>query len=64
MANLDINVLYQKYEDLKNQYGADAVLEDFVQQMSSNQLQDLLEQAYANFDIPFDEEEDEEEDEE
>ena len=59
MANLDINVLYQKYEDLKNQYGADAVLEDFVQQMSSNQLQDLLEQAYTNFDIPFDEEEDE-----
>lgn len=56
MANLDINVLYQKYEDLKNQYGADAVLEDFVQQMSSNQLQDLLEQAYTNFDIPFDEE--------
>lgn len=61
MANLDISVLYQKYEDLKNQYGADAVLEDFVQQMSSNQLQDLLEQAYTNFDIPFDEEEDEDE---
>lgn len=56
MANLEIGVLYAKYEDLKNQFGADAVLEDFVQQMSSDQLQDLLVDAYKNFDIPFDDE--------
>lgn len=60
MANLEINVLYQKYEDLKNVVGADELLEDFVQQMTSNQLQDLLEDAYKHFNIPFDEEEDEE----
>ena len=57
MANLEIGVLYATYEDLKNQFGADAVLEDFVQQMSSDQLQDLLVDAYKNFDIPFDDEE-------
>ena len=62
MANLDINVLYQKYEDLKNVVGADELLEDFVQQMSSNQLQDLLEDAYKHFNIPFGED-DEDEDE-
>lgn len=62
MANLEMNVLYQKYEDLKNVVGADELLEDFVQQMSSNQLQDLLEDAYKNFNIPFGED-DEDEDE-
>ena len=57
---MEMNVLYEKYEDLKNQIGAEALLEDFVQQMSSNQLQDLLEDAYKNADIPFDDDEDEE----
>lgn len=55
MANLDINVLYAKYEELRDKVGAEALLEDFVQQMSSNQLQDFLEDAYTNFDMDFDE---------
>lgn len=61
MANLDINVLYAKYEELRDEVGAEALLEDFVQQMSSNQLQDLLETAYTNFDMEFDEDSDEDE---
>ena len=61
MANLDINVLYAKYEELRDKVGAEALLEDFVQQMSSNQLQDLLETAYTNFDMEFDEDSDEDE---
>ena len=61
MANLDINVLYAKYEELRDKVGAEALLEDFVQQMSSNQLQDLLEDAYTNFDMEFDEDSDEDE---
>ena len=61
MANLDINVLYAKYEELRDEVGAEALLEDFVQQMSSNQLQDLLETAYTNFDMEFDENSDEDE---
>lgn len=61
MANLDINVLYEKYEELRDKVGAEALLEDFVQQMSSNQLQDLLETAYTNFDMEFDEDSDEDE---
>ena len=54
MANLDINVLYAKYENLRDLVGAEALLEDFVQQMSSNLLQDLLEDAYKNFGMDFD----------
>lgn len=61
MANLDINVLYAKYEELRDKVGAEALLEDFVQQMSSNQLQDFLEDAYTNFDMEFDEDSDEDE---
>lgn len=61
MANLDINVLYAKYEELRDNVGAEALLEDFVQQMSSNQLQDFLEDAYKNFDMEFDEDSDEDE---
>ena len=61
MANLNINVLYAKYEELRDKVGAEALLEDFVQQMSSNQLQDLLETAYTNFDMEFDEDSDEDE---
>ena len=61
MANLDINVLYAKYEELRDKVGTEALLEDFVQQMSSNQLQDLLETAYTNFDMEFDEDSDEDE---
>ena len=61
MANLDINVLYAKYEEVRDEIGAEALLEDFVQQMSSNQLQDFLEDACKNNDIPFLEEEDDEE---
>ena len=61
MENLDINVLYAKYEELRDKVGAEALLEDFVQQMSSNQLQDLLETAYTNFDMEFDEDSDEDE---
>ena len=61
MANLDINVLYAKYEELRDKVGAEALLEDFVQQMSSNQLQDLLETAYTNFDMEFGEDSDEDE---
>ena len=62
MENLEMSVLYQKYEELKDRVGAEELLEDFVQQMSSNLLQDLLIDAYKNFDIPFgDEEEDEDE---
>ena len=61
MANLDINVLYAKYEELRDKVGAEALLEDFVQQMSSNLLQDLLETAYTNFDMEFDEDSDEDE---
>ena len=60
MTNLDINVLYAKYEELRDKVGAEALLEDFVQQMSSNQLQDFLEDAYTNFDMDFDEDSDEE----
>ena len=62
MANLDINELYALYEDLKENVGAEELLEDFVQQMSSNQLQDLLEQSYKNFDLssPFDDEDEDE----
>ena len=60
MENLEMSVLYQKYEDLKDWVGAEELLEDFVQQMSSNLLQDLLIDAYKHFDIPFgDEDEDE-----
>ena len=61
MANLDINVLYAKYEELRDKVGAEELLEDFVQQMSSNLLQDLLETAYTNFDMEFDEDSDEDE---
>ena len=61
MANLDINVLYAKYEELRDKVGTEALLEDFVQQMSSNLLQDLLETAYTNFDMEFDEDSDEDE---
>ena len=61
MANLDINVLYEKYEYLRDRIGAENLLEDFVQQMTSNQLQDLLEDAYKNADIPFDDEDEDEE---
>ena len=61
MANLDIKVLYEKYDFLKDRYGAEQVLEEFVQQMSSNQLQDLLEDTYKNWDLIFDEDEEEDE---
>lgn len=61
MANLEINVLYEKYEYLRDKIGAEALLEDFVQQMSSNALQDYLEDAYKNADIPFDDDEEEDE---
>lgn len=61
MANLDIKVLYEKYEFLKDRYGAEQVLEEFVQQMSSNQLQDLLEDTYKHWDLIFDEDEEEDE---
>ena len=61
MANLDIKVLYEKYEFLKDRYGAEQVLEEFVQQMSSNQLQDLLKDTYKNWDLIFDEDEEEDE---
>ena len=49
------------YEELRDKVGAEALLEDFVQQMSSNQLQDLLETTYTNFDMEFDEDSDEDE---
>ena len=61
MANLEIGVLYAKYEYLRDKVGAEDLLEDFVQQMSSNQLQDLLEDAYKHNDIPFDDEDEDEE---
>lgn len=57
MSNYDINTLYTKYEYLKNKFGAEAVLEEFVQQMSSNALQDYLETTYENFDVVFDDDE-------
>ena len=61
MERMEMNVLYRKYEELRDLIGAEALLEDFVQQMSDTQLQDLLEDAYKNADIPFgDEDEDEE----
>lgn len=50
MENLGINVLYSKYEELKEKVGAEKLLECLVQQMSSNTLQDLLEQAFIDFD--------------
>lgn len=54
MANLDINVLYAKYENLKEKYSAEKVLEEFVQEMTSNQLQELLEGTCKSFDEDFD----------
>ena len=50
MENLGINVLYSQYEELKEKVGAEKLLECLVQQMSSNTLQDLLEQAFIDFD--------------
>ena len=50
MENLGINILYSKYEELKEKVGAEKLLECLVQQMSSNTLQDLLEQAFIDFD--------------
>lgn len=50
MENLGINVLYSKYEELKEKVGAEKLLECLIQQMSSNTLQDLLEQAFIDFD--------------
>ena len=55
MANLDINVLYAKYENLKERVGAESLLEEFVQQMTSNALQEHLEDTCKNFDIDFEE---------
>ena len=55
MENLDINELYAKYENLREQVGAEELLEDFVQQMSSNALQSYLEDACKNFDVDFEE---------
>ena len=62
MANLEINELYAKYENLRDLVGAGSLLEDFVQQMSSNQLQDLLEDAYTHFGLEFDDDLSEDED--
>lgn len=55
MENLDINVLYAKYENLKEQVGAEELLENFVQQMSSNALQSYLEDSCKDYDVEFDE---------
>ncbi len=54
MANLDINVLYAKYENLKESFSAEVILEEFVQEMTSNQLQELLEGTCKSFDVDFD----------
>ena len=54
MANLGINVLYAKYEELRDQVGAEELLEEFVQEMSSNALQTFLEDACKSFDVDFD----------
>lgn len=55
MANLEIGELYQKYENLKEKYSAEEILEEFVQQMSSDALQSYLEDTCKNFDEDFDE---------
>jgi hypothetical protein len=53
MENLDISVLYAKYENLKEMVSAEDLLENFVQQMSSNALQSYLEDACKDYDIDF-----------
>lgn len=55
MANLEIGELYAKYENLKEKYSAEEILEEFVQEMSSNQLQELLEGTCKSFDEDFEE---------
>lgn len=54
MEDLDIGELYAKYENLKEWYSAEEILEEFVQEMSSNQLQELLEGTCKSFDVDFD----------
>ncbi len=55
MENLEMSELYAKYENLKEKYSAEEILEEFVQEMSSNQLQELLEGTCKSFDEDFDE---------
>ena len=55
MANLEIGELYAKYENLKEKYSAEVILEEFVQEMSSSQLQELLEGTCESLDEDFDE---------
>ena len=55
MENLEIGVLYAKYENLKENFSAEEILESFVQQMSSNALQSYLEDTCKEFDVDFDE---------
>jgi len=55
MENLEIGELYAKYENLKERFSAEEILEEFVQELSSNQLQELLEGTCKSFDVDFEE---------
>lgn len=50
----DINELYAKYERLRDQVGAETLLESLVQAMSSDELQENLEFVCKEYDEDFD----------
>ena len=50
---MDISVLYDKYEQMKDLMGADALLEELVQGMSSEELEENLRWVDKNNDLDF-----------
>lgn len=50
-----VNELYSKYENLRDEVGAEKLLEEIIQEMDTDQMKDMLESVCRAFDVDFDE---------